>query len=434
VKNSSKIREFANGWRALLASSLGNASGLSGLPFYTFGVFVVPLSDAFGWSRGQVSSAASFLILGTAITAPIVGSIIDRIGARRVALWSLFALSLGYAGLTRLASNIALFYSAWMLMSLAGGGTTPVVWTRAVNLWFDRSRGLALGLTLAGSGLAGVFGPVFCSTLIERYGWAGGYLGLSAFILLISIPVVFLLYKERSTPVAPAGAQSAAAHELPGLSFRQALRTAAYWKIAGGFLLVSGAIAGLVINLVPLMLDRGMSAMDAASIAGAMGVAVLVGRVVVGFLLDKFSAPLVGASLLCATAVGCLLMTLSAAPTWVLVLSILSLGLATAAEVDLVAFLVSRYFGMKAYGRIYGSQLTAFYLGAAFGPALMGFAYDHYSGYTQILHAVTVIFVFGAAVVGTLGPLPDFDDRSQRAEERPLLDGAVAQPASDQQA
>lgn len=400
MKNSVKPSEFSQGWRPLLASSLGNAAGLSGIPFYTFGVFVVPLATAFGWTRGQAAGAASFLILGTAITAPLIGSLIDRIGARSVALLSLFALSLGYFALPLINGSVHMFYAAWLLIALIGGGTTPVVWTRAVNLWFDRSRGLALGLTLAGSGLAGVFGPTLSTHLIRAYGWQGGYIGIGAFILLISIPIVAWLFKERAP--ATSAARESSTH-MPGLSFAESIRTVTFWKIAGSFFFMSGAISGLIIHIVPLLLDRGLSDTAAASIAGTLGMAVLIGRIAVGLLLDRFRAPLVAATLFGITAIGCLLLTLQGAPTWMLLLSVISLGLATAAEVDMVAFLVSRYFGMKAYGRIYGSQLTSFYLGAALGPILIGATYDHFGNYFVVLCAVATIILLGATALGTLG-------------------------------
>ncbi|MCC6171251.1 MAG: MFS transporter [Gammaproteobacteria bacterium] len=142
---SDALREFRRGWRTLLASGMGNGAGLGGLPVYTFGVFVVPLVEAFGWTRGQISSAASFLIVGSALTAPIIGGIVDRYGVRRVGLASMIALALGYALLTQLGGTIAMFYAAWLALSLIGGGTTPVVWTRTVGVWFDRGRGLAAG-------------------------------------------------------------------------------------------------------------------------------------------------------------------------------------------------------------------------------------------------------------------------------------------------
>ena len=405
--SSSKTDEFRRGLPTLLASSMGNGAGLSGLSFYTFGVFVLPLVNAFGWTRGQVSIAASFMIIGTAITAPIIGSIIDRFGARRVGLWSMAGLSAGYFALTQLGAGIAGFYAAWLLIALIGGGTTPVVWTRSVNMWFDRGRGIALGLCLAGSGVASIFAPVLTSQLIARHGWQGGYLGLGIFILLVAVPVIGIFFKERT--VATAAVAGTAHAELPGLDLQDGLRTLAFWKISGGFFLVSAVIAGLIINLVPLLVDRGLAQIDAAKIAGVMGIAVLIGRIGVGFLLDRYPASIVARVLLGLSALGCLLLTLEGAPLWAVVLSILSLGLAAAAEVDLVAYLTSRWFGMRAYGKIYGWQLTAFYLGAAVGPLCAGYAYDHFKSYEQTLYFAAAALLFGATVIGTLGRPPQFD-------------------------
>ncbi len=413
--------EFRRGWRTLLAASVGNGSGVSGLPFYTFGVFVMPLVAAFGWTRGQVSIAASFLILGTAITAPIIGSIIDRFGARRVGILSMLALSIGYMLLTQLGGSIAVFYVAWLAMSLVGGGTTPVVWTRTVAIWFDKGRGLALGLALAGSGLAGVFAPSLTTRAISTWGWAGGYLALAGFILLVAVPVITLLLVERPEErSAGAASQSAEGRghaaipastdspALPGMTLEEGLRSTAFWKIAIGFFFVSGVIAALIINLVPLLIDRGQSKEDAASVAGIMGIAVLFGRIAIGWLLDRLSAPLVARALLAFCALGCLLLSFEDTPGWVVGLSVMSLGLAAAAEVDLVAFLTSRFFGMRAYGKIYGWQLTAFYLGAALGPFSAGLAYDHFQSYVPTLYFAAGALLVGSIVVGTLGKPPEF--------------------------
>ena len=355
-----------------------------------------------------MSTAASFLIVGTAITAPIIGGIIDRFGARRVGLISLLALSIGYALLTQLGGSIAMFYAAWLLMSLVGGGTTPVVWTRTVNIWFDRGRGLALGLALAGSGLAGIFAPVLTNKAIAAYGWQGGYIALAGFILLVSIPVIAVFFREH--PDQPVGAQAGTTPvaDFGGLTLEESLRTSAFWKIALGFFFVSSVIAALIINLVPLLVDRGMPQVGAAKVAGIMGIAVLVGRIGIGFLLDRFHAPAVARIMLTLCALGCLLLTLPGTPGWVVGISVVSLGLAAAAEVDLVAYLTSRYLGMKAYGRIYGFQLTAFYAGAALGPLAAGLAYDHFESYVPVLYTAAAALLVGAIVTGTLGKAPDF--------------------------
>ncbi len=411
---SDVMDEFRRGWRPLLASSIGNGAGLSGLAFYTFGVFVVPLVEAFGWTRGTVSGAASSLIIGTAITAPIIGSIIDRYGVRRVGIGSMIALALGYAVLSQLGDSIAMFYAAWFALSLIGGGTTPVVWTRTVGVWFDRGRGLALGLALAGSGFASLFAPVLTNKAITAWGWQGGYLAIGAFILFLAVPLIALFLKDRPPVAAPAtsglaaGTGPGAAPELPGLSLEEARRTAAFWKIAIGFFFVSGVVAALIINLVPLLIDRGLDRADAAAIASVMGIAVLGGRIGIGFLLDRLHAPAVARTLLGLCAGGCLLLSLGDVPGWVIGLAVMSLGLAAAAEVDLVAFLTSRFFGMKAYGKIYGWQLTAFYLGAAIGPFAAGRAYDHFQSYLPVLYFAAVALLFGAIVTGTLGKPPEF--------------------------
>lgn len=428
--SSDARHEFSRGWRPLLASSIGNGAGLSGLAFYTFGVFVVPLVEAFGWSRGSVSGAASSLIIGTAITAPIIGSIIDRYGVRKVGIGSMAALALGYMLLSQLGSSIAMFYAAWLALSLIGGGTTPVVWTRTVGVWFDRGRGLALGLALAGSGLASLFAPVLTNKAISAWGWQGGYVAIGVFILFLAVPVIAIFLKDRPPVAAPTGAASHATttdvgHELPGLTLEEARHTAAFWKIAIGFFFVSGVVAALIINLVPLLIDRGLDRGDAAAIASFMGIAVLGGRVGIGFLLDRLRAPAVARTLLGLCAVGCVLLSLHDVPSWVIAIAVASLGLAAAAEVDLVAFLTARYFGMKSYGKIYGWQLTAFYLGAAIGPFAAGRAYDHYQSYLPVLYFAAVALLFGAIVTGTLGKPPEFIPHPHESRE-PASGGAAS--------
>ncbi|MDA0892873.1 MAG: MFS transporter [Proteobacteria bacterium] len=412
-------QEFQRGWRTLLACSIGNGFGLSGFAFYTFGVFVIPLVDAFGWTRGEVSTAASFLLLGTVFTAPIVGTIVDRYGAKRVGLISMACLCVGYASLTQLGGGIAFFYAMWLMMAIVGGGTTPVVWTRAVNLWFDKGRGLALGLALAGSGLAGIVGPGVATALIESFGWQAGYLGISAIIMVIALPLIALLFNDHAPSAAQAKQSddsvvqaSTTGHQSghAGLTFQESYKTVVFWKIAIGFFFISAIIAGLLINLIPLLIDRDMSAMDAAKIAGVLGFAVLFGRIGVGFLIDHFRAPLVAALLFSATAAGCFLLTLDSAPSWVFLIAVITLGLSAAAEIDLVAFLVSRFFGLKAYGKIYGSQLSVFYLGAAVGPLAVGMSFDIFGSYEVALYGAIVILLFGSIVIGGLGKPRNFSE------------------------
>lgn len=400
--------EFARGWRVLLACGVGIGAGITGLAYYSFGVFVIPLTEAFGWSVGQVTVGSSFLILGTAFTAPVIGSLIERYGAYRVCLISFAAVAAGFMLLTWLDGSIALFWAAWLLISLAGAGTTPVLWTRTVGLWFDRGRGLALGIALAGSGLASLFAPPLITRAIGAWGWQGGYFAVGAFLLLVAMPVVALLFQEQPRRTAAGSHLAAAPAEtaLPGFSLQEALRRAAFWKIAIGFFLVSGVIGGLIINLVKLLVETGLDRVEAAGVASIMGLAVIVGRIGIGFLLDRVAAPIVAAVILLLCAAGCHALSLQGLPTWTLSLCVVALGLGAAAEVDLVAYLTSRYLGMREYGRIYGLQLSAFFLGAAFGPAAIGYSFTYFGSYGPALGFSVGALLFGAVVLATLGQPP----------------------------
>jgi MFS family permease len=407
---SSPFSEFTRGWRPLLAAGIGTGAGVTGLSFYGFGVFVLPLVAAFGWTRGEVSAAASFLILGSAITSPIVGSVIDRFGARRVGIASLLALSAAYAALTTLQGSLAMFYVSWLLLALLGGGTTPVVWTRTVNLWFDRGRGLALGLALAGSGIASMLAPPLLTRVIAHYGWQTAYLAMGTFLLIVATPLVALLLDERpadrleaSDKDSTSSSHTSAASALPGVGFAEALRSVTFWKIGIGFFFVSAVVAALIINLVPLLIDRGLTPTAAAATAGMMGIAVLIGRVATGYLLDRYSASAIAGLVLGSCALGCVVLAMPDSSGWMLTISVLALGLAAAAEVDLVAYLSSRFFGLRAYGKIYGWQLTSFYLGAAGGPLAAGLAFDAFGSYTPMLAFATAALLMGAMVMATLG-------------------------------
>ncbi|MFO1426246.1 MAG: MFS transporter [Steroidobacteraceae bacterium] len=389
---------------------MGNGAGLSGLAYYSFGVFVIPLTEAFGWNVGQVTGGSSFLILGTAFTAPVVGFLIDRFGAYRVSLVSFAALVAGFVLLTRLSGAIAAFWAAWLLISLVGGGTTPVLWTRTVGLWFDRGRGLALGLALAGSGLASMFAPSLLTKAILAWGWQAGYLAVAAFIGVVAMPLIALLFVERPQRTALTSLEDWKIAELHGPEPREALRQAAFWKIAVGFFLVSGVIGGLIINLVKLLVESGMDRVQAAGVAGVMGLAVIVGRVGIGFLLDRLAARFVACVILLLCAAGCQALAQPGLPLWAVSACVISLGLGAAAEVDLVAYLTSRYLGMKHYGRIYGMQLSAFYLGAALGPAAIGYSFNHFGSYGPALGFAVASLVFGAVVIATLGRPPEFGD------------------------
>ena len=191
-----KIQEFKLGYRALIGAMVGAGCGLSSISFYTHGVFVSAISKVTDWSRGEIQLGVSIMILMAIITVPVVGSLVDRYGARFIALISIPLYGLAMSSFVFVGNDINHYYFVWALMSIIAAGTLPVTWTRVVNQWFDKARGIALGITLAGTGIAATFGPIYVTSLIEDFGWKNSYLLLALTISIISLPAVYVLFKE----------------------------------------------------------------------------------------------------------------------------------------------------------------------------------------------------------------------------------------------
>ncbi len=403
-----RIGDLKAGWRTLLACTSGVCFGLTGLATFAFGVFVIPLTEAFGWTRGEAAAASSIMLLGNGITAPCVGFAIQRFGARRIAIFSMVAVALGYLALSQMNGALMMYYTIWVVMTLLGGGTGNVAWTRQINLTFDRARGMALGLILAGSASAAIFVPLLCTKVILLYGWRAGYMALTAVILLIPVPILLKWFKDIRGPVQPVATDAAVEAPATGFTLAQAIRRPTYWIQTISFFMVSGAVSFIIVHQVPLLIDRGMSPMEAASLASIYGLAIIVGRLSDGFLVDIFHGPYVGAFMYSVAAVGCLLLLFGGQGTLIATLAVLTFGLAGAAEIHQLAFLTSRYYGMREYGKIYGFQLFSFYIAGALGPLVAGFMFDRFHSYTATLYLATALYIASAFMLLMMGPYPKF--------------------------
>ncbi|WP_426414156.1 MFS transporter [Bradyrhizobium ganzhouense] len=393
--DSTKVRkqEIAEGWLVLVTSLFGIAVGAASLLFYSIGVFFEPFQHEFGWNRGQISGALIYLTLGFVISGPIAGWLIDRHGARIVALVSIPMLALIMAGLHQLGNSLTAFYALFFAAGSAGGGTTPIVYTRVVNGSFSSSRGLALGIVLAGTGIAALVLPPALAATIGASGWRTGFM-LLAIAAALAWPLVLVGFRGVE------GAGVPRKDNADGVDRTEALKSRVFWTIAIGFIAVAAAISGLVVHMVPLLRDTGMSLPEAAAIASFIGIGVIVGRVLVGWTLDRLFAPHVAAVVFLLTASGCVLLNLGGAST--APFAAFLLGFALGAEIDLIAYLTARYFGMKNYGFLYGSIYSMFSIGAAAGPAIVGHLFDSYGSYRIALWVMASCLVFGAAAVASL--------------------------------
>lgn len=410
---SQSIDELRRGWVVILASAIGLGCGLGSLPIYTMGAITKPLSDAYGWSRADVQAIYTWMSIGMVLAAPVLGIVIDRIGVRSVTLWSLVGQAVGFAALGLMAGPLWSFYLIAFVTAIVGVGTLPITWTRVIVDRFDAARGLALGLALAGTGLAATFLPSLTTWLLEHYGWRGAYVGLAGLPAFVAWPLTYLLLHDRGAraPGARSGTASAAAAErrTSGAEVRTALLSRNSWVLATAFFVVGACIAGLITHTIPLLTDLHWSPAAAARVAGVTGLAVIVGRILTGVLVDRFWAPGVACAVLALPAASCLLLAFSVGGVAGAVVAVVLLGLAAGAEFDLLAYFVSRYFGTRHYGVLYACQYAVFRVALGTGPVVYGVVFDSRGSYTVVLIAAAVLLPFGSLLLLALGayPAPD---------------------------
>jgi MFS family permease len=388
--------EFARGWKVVLAAAVGVGLGITGLPIYTIGQFVRPLAESFGWSRAAVAGGLTVLTACSVLMAPFVGVLVERFGVRPVAITGMIGVAVGFLGLSLNGGSVEVYYIGWAMLAILGAGTSPIVWTAAVTSWFEQNRGLALGITLCGTGVVAVVAPAIVGGIIASFGWRAAFGTLAAAQIVIGLPIVLLFFQSREQTAVAAGAIE---NPRSGITLREAATSSRFWRLILAFFLMSMVVGGLIVNLPAMLADRGVGLTQASSALGLLGVAIIVGRLTVGLLVDRLAAQLVAAAYIVLPSLACLLLAQHNAAVSAVVLT----GLSAGAEVDLLAYLVSRYFGLLQYARIYGWALSAFSAGIGVGPLLAAWVRDTTGGYAVALYVFAAMAGVAALLVASLG-------------------------------
>jgi MFS family permease len=402
----------------VLVAAVGQCFGVGTMLVYTFGVFAKPLAGEFGSRRAAISVALSALNVMVTLASPGAGRLVDRFGARRVMVSSIAALAACLIALSWVKAPLWHLYALYALGGLLGAGATPVTYSRVVANWFDRRRGIALGLSSAGIGLGAFIMPSLAQWLIDEAGWRRAYIVLGALSLAIAGPAVGIFLRGRPEEVGLAadglGKAPVAATEPPrGMRVLEAWRTPTFWQLCAIFFSVSACVNGAIAHLAPLLTDHGVSGRRAALATSLFGGATIIGRVGNGFLVDRFFAPLVAAILFAGATAG-LAMLWSGVSGSAAFLAAALLGLAIGAEADVMPYLVSRYFGMRSMGELFGCVFGAYTLGFALGPYLMGAGFDATGSYRiPFACAVAVLLCAIVATLG-LGPYRQFSDAASQ--------------------
>jgi len=410
-----------SGMLTTLGATIGLAFGPSVIANLTVTGYITPIEREFGWSRVDVSFAFTLVAYMIVIMSPLQGYLVDRFGPRRVVLTSIPLFALSLASIYFTPSNIYVYYLLWAIVPVAGIGLWPLGYLQAVTPWFDRKLGLALGCANAGIGLGSTLLPMFLIApiiaarpgeddwllglvtlggLLPFGGWRTAVLTLAVLVLVVSWPVVAYCLREPSAAEVAARKQSSAARSF-GLSFEQARREPTFWVLSLGFFLLGVTATSLVTQQAPLLQDAGWTPAETFRLQTTFGFGLLFARVAVGFVIDHVFAPRVMTTVSIGGALACILYAMYPDVGYV---SALLLGFLLGAEFDVLAFLIKRYYGNAAYGRVYGVIFGVFYLGSGIGiwalPKIRELSGNNYDNGLYVAAAILV----ASAVLMTFMP------------------------------
>lgn len=386
------------GWRVVAAACFGVMAGFGSLFVYTFAIFVKPLSAQFGWNRESISLGFGLAAITLGICSPFLGRLLDRFGPRRIILPCLTVFGCGIASLALLHSELWQFYATCIVIGIVGNGAAHLAYARSISTWFQKRLGTALAFVMLGAGLGAMILPVVAQAVVTGSGWRAAYATLGGISLLLGLPLSWRYIRERGPMQLPQAMAAPAAHS--GLTWRQGARSYAFWIIVSILFVSSISMNGAVAHLSALLTDRGITPGDAALCASILGATSVVGRIGVGWLLDRFFGARVALFVSLVTAAGIYLLARAtgfAAGS----LAAALIGIGAGGEAAITPYLLTRYFGLRAFSTLYGLTWTFYAAAGATGPIILGRAFDSTGSYTALLSLLAAAL----AIVGMLNLL-----------------------------
>jgi predicted MFS family arabinose efflux permease len=405
-----------DGWQVAAAAFVGVMVSFAPIVPYTFSLFLDPLHAAFGWHREAISGTFALAAITVALVSPGIGALLDRFAPRRIILPAIFVFALALASLSTLGPNITRFYVTYFVIGLVANGTAQFAYTRTILTWFRKHRGFALALILTGSGVGSILIPPLTQWVIAHHGWRDAYLMLGG-IALLGLPMTALLVRNR-----PMQEQRLDASLASGATVGAALRSAPFWILASIIMLSAFSENGLVTNLAAMLTEHGITPQAAALALSVRGGSGIIGRLCTGFLIDRFPAQRIQTFILLLSAAGTCILAFSGTSALSLLGAAL-LGIGLGSEADVAPYLLARYFGRKHFSVLYGLTWTAYAIGGATGPMVIGHLYDKTGSYqSRYIVGLACTALLAAAISLFLRR----DNNAAYADEIPPIHAAIS--------
>jgi MFS family permease len=396
------------GWRVVLAGFFGVMVSFAAIVPYTFGIFLKPLTASFGWHREAISAGFSISALTLAAASPGLGFLLDRYKPRWVVLPCIIVFSVAYASLALLTPHLLHFYFIFFVIGLVGNGTAYIGYSRAISTWFNRRRGFALSIMLAGSALGAMLLPVLTQAVITHLGWRAAYFVLGVLAFAVGFPLTAIFVRER-----PVAQQDHLVSTEFGEPVAVALGTLSFWIIAATVCLYAISVNGAIAHLSALLTDRGVSPAGAASSVAIIGATGLIGRLLTGIFLDRFFGPRVSQIMLLMTVLGIVLLSVANSLSAGLIAAGL-IGFSMGSEGDITPYLLGRYFGLKRLSTLYAITWTTYAVGGAIGPVLVGRVFDALGSYRPL--TIQLLALPALISCGLIFALPRYEVAHENAQ------------------
>lgn len=392
-----------------IAAALGYATCV--IHIYGLGVFIEPISKEFGWSRTATTVGLTLSTVIQALCAIPIGMAVDRFGPRKLAIVGVVLTCAAFANLSNATGDMANWYLIWIVMSLASLPIQATIWTSAVASRFHASRGIALAVTLCGASVALIVFPFLGTKLIQAYGWRDAMRIEALIWLVVAWPIVFFLFRGKQDEKTPVGETKAAAAVLPGMALMDGLRTTIFLRLLIVALLFTFAMIGLNVHFPLILKGYGFTPLEAAGLASLIGWFSIPGRIVTGFMLDRLRASLVGAVAFLLPGIACAILLFGGGSGMSVALAAAFIGFTLGAEVDVLVYLTTRYFGLKNFGGLYGGILAALSVGTAFGPLAASRVFDLWTSYDPFLMSTLVMMGVSSLLLASLPrPRPELNE------------------------
>lgn len=378
-------------WRTLAGSGVLAMFGVSALYGTTFGLFLLPLQQSLGWSRGEIAFSLTLSTLLTPLVAPVTGWVVDKLPLRPLIMTGVVLQSANFAAFSMMQGSVWVYYGLCLLLMVTAAGASLLSLAKLVQGWFDKSMGRALGLLFACGAVGGIVHPLWTQSVISQFGWRQAFVVMGVLSLVMCGAAALLLVHERApaalqrrTTAPGAVSVTAAARSSGPHSMAAFLRDPIWWKLALFNMLFALGVGAIFMHFAALLQDRGATPAQAALAMSLVGLGGLTGNVLAGWLVDRMPAARLAVIVMALPMVATLVIY-AGNGLWVSIAAGGVLGLCSGGDNSVSMFLARRYFSAETFGRASATQMVATAAGGGVSPWLAGMVHDRTGSYDLAL-------------------------------------------------